>query len=147
MADYYTKFSFEISDLTDDESAWLTNVLAFFEDPVNTEDPHGEYAALMDAMSDTEYPDFSTGFEPAENGTPGLWIYGDQSGTPEDAATFVQAFLAKFRPDKAVGFEFANTCSKPRLDAFGGGAAFVTAEGAEFIHGSTWLAERINAHG
>ena len=35
---------------------------------------------------------------------------------------FRPALRGGFRPQRPLGFEYANTCSRPRLDAFGGGA-------------------------
>lgn len=46
------------------------------------------------------------------------------------------------RLNETVGFEWADTCSKPRLDAFGGGAMFVTATEIRGMHTSRWLAEQ-----
>jgi len=40
---------------------------------------------------------------------------------------FVQHLLDKFGIEESVGFEWAHTCSKPCLDAYGGGAAIITA--------------------
>jgi hypothetical protein len=69
-----------------------------------------------------------------------LWIDSDAaSGEPSKGAEFVQLFLATFRPTEAVGFEWAHTCSRPVLGAFGGGAALVTAENVEYLNTATWL--------
>jgi hypothetical protein len=55
-----------------------------------------------------------------------LWCYSEESAHMEQLADYVQAVLEKFDlPDK-VGWAWAETCSKPRLDEFGGGAVVVT---------------------
>ncbi len=40
-------------------------------------------------------------------------------------------FLKRFRPNDSFSMGHAFSCSKPRLDGFGGGAVFVTAERIE----------------
>jgi hypothetical protein len=51
-----------------------------------------------------------------------LWIHDDCSGDPERVIAFVLLCAEQFDLKGLWGFEYANTCSKPRLDAFGGGA-------------------------
>ena len=47
-------------------------------------------------------------------------------------AHLVQKFLCRFRPDKSWSVTYASTCSKPRVDSFGGGAVFVTTDEIKF---------------
>jgi hypothetical protein len=129
VADYYTHFSFAIEKLTDDERAWLRTLLAGAGD-----EPTEDLARLL---SDPDYVGFSWAFE--DDGS--LWVYSDTSGTPEDAAALVQEFLSRFRPDDVLAFEWANTCSRPRLDAYGGGAVVVTAEEQRWMSSAQWLVE------
>jgi hypothetical protein len=51
-----------------------------------------------------------------------LWIHDDCSGDPERVIEFVLLCAGQFDLKGLWGFEYANTCSRPRLDAFGGGA-------------------------
>ena len=51
-----------------------------------------------------------------------LWIRDDATGDPERVIEFVLLCAEQFDLKGLWGFEYANTCSKPRLDAFGGGA-------------------------
>jgi hypothetical protein len=51
-----------------------------------------------------------------------LWIRDDASGDPERVIEFVLLCAEQLDLKGLWGFEYANTCSKPRLDAFGGGA-------------------------
>ena len=55
----------------------------------------------------------------------------------------VQRFLEKFRPNDYWSIEWSNTCSKPRVDAFSGGAAIITAKEVRSLHISEWLSDRI----
>jgi len=50
------------------------------------------------------------------------------------------------RPRDSFALEYAYTCSRPRLDGFGGGAVFVTAEGIECVETAAWVAERRREH-
>ena len=52
----------------------------------------------------------------------------------------IQHLLQKFDPEGCVRFEWSNDCSKPRPDAYGGGAAVVTAKKVETISTGQWLA-------
>jgi hypothetical protein len=42
--------------------------------------------------------------------------------------TFIQHLLQRFDPASHATLEWSNDCSKPRMDAFGGGAAIITAK-------------------
>jgi hypothetical protein len=134
MADHYTHFSFALTDLSEEEQAWLG---ALLDSPDDT--PNEELAALL---GDDEYIGFEASFE--DDGRT-LWVHAGESGTPERAAVVVQEFLARFRPGDAVGFEWANTCSRPLLDAFGGGAVFVTAAEQRWLSSAQWLADKLDA--
>ena len=46
----------------------------------------------------------------------------DVTGDPERLIHFVKLCAAEFSLSGRWGFQYANTCSKPRLDGFGGGA-------------------------
>ncbi|AHI27474.1 hypothetical protein LV478_00965 (plasmid) [Komagataeibacter oboediens] len=51
-----------------------------------------------------------------------LWIQDDGSGDPECVVIFVLKCASTFSLSGLWGFEYANTCSRSRLEAFGGGA-------------------------
>ncbi len=55
-----------------------------------------------------------------------VWVRSDDSGDVDYTADLAQAFLKRFDLDRVVGFQWANSCSRPRLDAFGGGAVAVS---------------------
>jgi hypothetical protein len=60
-----------------------------------------------------------------EEGGAELWIRDECSGDPERVIKFVLLCAEEFDLKGLWGFEYANTCSKPRLDAFGGGAHII----------------------
>jgi len=51
-----------------------------------------------------------------------LWIRDDGHGDPERVIEFVKICAAAFNLSGHWGFQYADTCSQPRLDGFGGGA-------------------------
>ena len=55
-----------------------------------------------------------------------LWFHADTYGDPTHVAWLVHKFLKRFRPDQCWSLTYANTCSKPRVGEFSGGAVFIT---------------------
>lgn len=76
----------------------------------------------------------------------GLWVYAEEFGNPEAVAAFIQEFLIEFNRTDSWALTWANTCSKPRIGEFSGGAAFVTATDVKFMLADTWLMEQEAAH-
>ena len=76
-----------------------------------------------DALEEAEGTDlgFEMEHDPA-SGPGALWIYSDGYGEPEHVIAFVLACAEAFALEGRWGFTWALTCSKPRLDGFGGGA-------------------------
>jgi hypothetical protein len=52
---------------------------------------------------------------------------------------FIQHLLQKFDFAAYVTFEWSHDCNKPRADAYGGGAAFITGTEIETFSTSEWL--------
>lgn len=132
MADYYTQFSFMVPvapEQAEAVDAWLKETLGEGED--------GSYPGWekLSAEGDGFPPCFEAEFIPKESG---IWIHSDD-GDPNQAAILVYAYLGAFNVKDRIGFEYAMTCSKPRLDGFGGGAVVVSAEGVEHFGTATWL--------
>ncbi|MBX3583250.1 MAG: hypothetical protein KF810_15275 [Rhizobiaceae bacterium] len=72
-----------------------------------------------------------------------LWIRDEDHGDPEHVITFVRRCAEVFNLDGLWGFQWADTCSRPRLDGFGGGAHVVdlaTGQSFDWNETSTWLA-------
>ncbi|MGO9115646.1 MAG: hypothetical protein ACLP9L_41090 [Thermoguttaceae bacterium] len=149
MADHFQQFSEMLPNLTAEEAAWLEEQLQpilvfgdreFCEDdpaiatlPVSDPDFTGPRFLRDDPDFDCRYDvrDFEFDFiDDQDNGTPPtreLWLYADTHGNPEHVAWLIQKFLKRFRPDQCWSLTYANTCSKPRVGEFSGGAVFVTA--------------------
>ena len=108
MADYFTHFSCLIDVGT---SANAIRAIELF-------------VQLRDEDDLTDDPRFS-GFELSRQDGPEssvLWIHDDDSGDVEGDIAFVLRLAEDLDLTGLWGFEYANTCSRPRLDAFGGGA-------------------------
>jgi hypothetical protein len=94
---------------------------------------------LNEASVDLDYwPDFDWQLSTEERE---LWIYSEESGNLNNVATLAQAFLKRFRPSGYWSFEYAYTCSKPRVGEFGGGGAFITAKEIKWLEPWQRIAE------
>ena len=127
MADYFTHFSC-LLDVGTPENATraldLYNALA-------------DETAADDALSDG----FLMSIAP-EHGGNQLWIRDDGNGDPDHAIKFVLRCAEEFALTGLWGMQYANTCSKPRLDGFGGGAHVLdlaTGETVDWIYTEGWL--------
>ena len=72
-----------------------------------------------------------------------LRIHDDVSGDVEHVIGFVLRLAEAFDLKDLWGFEHANTCSRPRIDAFGGGAHVIdlgTRKSVGWTSTNEWLA-------
>jgi hypothetical protein len=134
MADNYTEFSESLSIESQTEEEWVRAALTT-----------GPASWLPDPDDDDDL-----GFEWEFQGELGrredsrrLCLYSVEHGSAYNAALFVQAFLRRFRPDRSFALSYAETCSKPRVGAFGGGALFVTAGEIRGISTVEWLDQQV----
>jgi hypothetical protein len=76
-----------------------------------------------------------------------LWIHDDEHGDVEAVIRFVLRLAEELDLTGLWGFQYSLTCSRPRLDAFGGGAHVIDL-GARKSIGATstqeWLAAALN---
>lgn len=149
MANNYLQFSEVLSHLTVEEKTWLKGQLEVVSVFGDQEYAEGDVPSDMDSTDDEWYGcrawrdllDYDPndgvpiGFEYEfhDDDSAGgwgchLWLYTEESGSPERVAHLVQKFLRRFRPNESWSLTYATTCSKPRAGEFGGGAVFVTAD-------------------
>ncbi len=121
MADNYTDFSAEIEGLTDKEAKWCENELK------KLADGDGVLSFEWKILTDPNVK---------------LWIYTVDTGNVEQVAYFAQQFLKTHRPHSFFAFTYAETCNKPRINEFGGGAVFVTAKNVTHFDAHGWLDKR-----
>ena len=108
MADYFTHFSCLLDVGSPDKTA---RAIALF---------HELRAADQDA-DDPEVAGFDFVRQNAPEGCT-LWIQDDDHGDAEAVIRFVLRLAEELELTGLWGFQYALTCSRPRLDAFGGGA-------------------------
>jgi hypothetical protein len=135
MPNYYTEFSAQIENLTPPEEIWLKKAIPLLSKRLYRQ-VHGDMIDEVDL--------FGWGIQPEPTEGLSLWIYGEDGRDDVDAALdIVQAFLRKFRPKEIFSMGWSFSCGRPVLDAFGGGAAVVTAEEMEWINTVQWMGEAI----
>ena len=133
MADYFTHFSCLLDVGTPDKA---TRALALFQ-------------CLREADQDADEPDVA-GFTLVRQDAPEgstLWIYDDEHGDVESVIRFVLRLAEELHLTGLWGFQYALTCSRPRLDAFGGGAHVIdlgARKSIGWISTQEWLVAALN---
>ena len=135
MADYFTNFSL-IVPLPTEEAVEYAIQLAEHASGIQL---GNEMAAdfpesLRDVTDDWL---FETDVNDASEGR-GLWLHSEFGGI-DAVCAFIQHLLQRFTPEGHVTLEWSNDCSKPRVDAFGGGAALITGQKIKTINTGEWL--------
>ena len=133
MADYFTHFSCLIDVGTADKAA---RALALFQDL---------RAADQDA-DDPEVSGFTLARQDAPEGST-LWIHDDEHGDVEAVIRFALRLADALDLTGLWGFQYGLTCSRPRLDAFGGGAHVIDLRARKSIGWTStqeWLAAALN---
>lgn len=110
MADHFTLFSGEITNLKPIEHSWIKRWLETNE--------HESFDNELEVRS--------------------FWFYSMGYGDLVALADFLQEFIAVHRPDKEITVEFAQTCSRPRLGEFGGGSFHITKDRQLWFSTSSW---------
>ena len=135
MADYFTHFSCLLDVGTSENAARALDLYNKLSEDSASEEPPSE--------------GFLLSIQP-EHGGNQLWMRDDMTGDPERLLQFVKRCGAEFGLMGRWGFQYANTCSKPRLDGFGGGAHVIdlaTGETVDWIYTDGWLNQTISAEG
>ena len=132
MADYFTHFSCLLDVGTPETAARALDLYNQLSEDGASEEPPTD--------------GFLLSIQPAQGGSK-LWMRDDVTGDPERLIQFVIRCAAEFHLTGRWGFQYANTCSRPRLDGFGGGAHVLdlaTGETVAWIYTNGWLAEVID---
>lgn len=135
MADYFTHFSCLLDVGTPDNAARALDLYRAFREAADREDPPSD--------------GFLLSIQP-EHGGSQLWIYDDVTGDPEQVIQFVLRCAEVFGLTGRWGFQFANTCSRPRVNAFGGGAHVLdlgTRQTVAWSDTDDWLAVTLDTGG
>ena len=133
MADYFTQFSCALDVGTPDKAvAALGLFLRLREEDAASDDP--EFSGF--ALSLPDGPGSSV-----------LWFHDDGQGDVEGLIRFVLRLAEELDLTGLWGFEYANTCSRPRLEAFGGGAHVIDLNARKsigWISTHEWLTAVLN---
>jgi hypothetical protein len=135
MADFFTHFSCVLDVSTPDNAARALDLYNAF----------GEEAAREDVPPDG----FLLSIQPEHGGTT-LWIRDEVTGDPQQVILFVQRCAEAFGLTGRWGLQWANTCSRPRVNAFGGGAHVLdlaTRETVSWTDTNGWLARTLAGPG
>jgi len=150
MADYYTHFSLIVTLPSTEAQAYAMRLAAQAEEwagqitPAFADLPDFP-ACLLDYVEGWCFEtELATVKAPTDDGEPAIWLHSDNGGI-DSACEFIKHLLEKFDPTGVVTFEWSHTCSKPRIDAYGGGAALVTANSVVTMTTHEWLQQQIAA--
>jgi hypothetical protein len=133
MADYFTHFSCLIDVGTPDKAA---RALALFQ----------ELRAADQDADDPEVAGLTLVRQDAPEGS-SLWIQDNDHGDIEAVIRFSLRLAEEFELTGLWGFQYALTCSRPRLDAFGGSAHVIdlgARKSIGWISTQEWLVAALN---
>lgn len=90
-----------------------------------------------------QWDDNFNGIEPfhLEVSSHSMALWNEDCFPAELVASFVHHLLKKFNLNQVVVITWAEYCSKPRPDEFGGGAVFVCKNAIDFLDQSAWIEE------
>ncbi len=145
MANNYLQFSFTV-DLPTTEAGYRAEELASqLEDCHNernfpgTDEPATPYDPwVIEFCERHEYVELDATVTYNDDGTACVWLKSEECHSAEQAAEYVQKLLIEFDL-LPVGFTYAVTCSKMRVDEFGGGGVVVTQLNIYFKDASQWV--------
>jgi hypothetical protein len=135
MADYFTNFSLIIPLPTQEAMDYAIQLAGHASGIQLGNDMPGDFPESLrdvtdDWMFETDANDTSEGR--------GIWLHSINGGI-DAVCAFIQHLLERFAPGEHVALEWSHDCSKPRVDAFGGGAALITARKIKIINTGEWL--------
>jgi hypothetical protein len=117
MANNYTSFSFQVKCPSEETANRLEDSLA---KAMNLDDER-------------------LNLEHAEAEGDAVWIAEEEGTDLEFLADVLQDYLRHNDPEGSIGFTWAETCSKLRVDEFGGGAVFITHDDQVWLNSYHWL--------
>ena len=127
MADYFTHFSCMLDVGTPGNARRTLELFQSFSERLDREE--------------SAFPGFALALDSHDDGT-ALWIHDDGCGDIGHVTEFVVECAQALGLKGLWGFEWAHSCSRPRLDGFGGGAQVIDLETGctdTWIGTSDWL--------
>ncbi|MDZ7894727.1 MAG: hypothetical protein U5M50_07200 [Sphingobium sp.] len=135
MADYFTHFSCLLGVGTPENAARALDLYNQLSEEGASEEPPSE--------------GFLLSIQP-EHGGSNLWMRDDVTGDPARLIEFVKRCASEFGLKGRWGFQYADTCSRPRINAFGGGGHVLdlaTGDTVAWTYTNGWLAEHVAGEG
>jgi len=134
MADYFTNFSFMVVLADTAQRDYALNLFLQMSAIRQGEDIPPDFPArLIEACEDCS-------FDADADGPNAVWLHSSSGGV-DGVCAFVQHLVQKFNLNP-VSFEWSHDCSKPRTDAYGGGAAYITARDIKTLSTAEWLRQQ-----
>jgi len=133
MADYFTNFLCLIDVGTADKAA---RALALFQELRAADQDADDPEVAGSTLARQDAPEGST-----------LWIHDDDHGDVEAVIRFVPCLAEDLDLTGLWGFQHGLTCSRPRLDGFGGGAHVIDLGARKSIGWTStqeWLTAALN---
>ena len=125
MANNYVSFSFQVKCPSEEAANTLEDSLAKAMDSYERERLGDEDRWLN--------------LDHAEAEGDKVWIAEMEGTDLEFLADVLQDYLRHNDPEGSIGFSWAETCSKLRVDEFGGGAVFITHDNQVWLNSYHWL--------
>ena len=135
MSNYFTNFSLQVRLPNAAAQTYALNLALEASRIHQGDEAPADFPAELQAH--TEDWCFDTDADVVEK-QPGLWLHSSNGGI-DAVCAFIQHLLQKFSLADVVTFEWSHDCSKPRVDAYGGGAAIVTAKKVKTMSTCEWL--------
>lgn len=146
MADYYQQFSEVFEFKTKKQTDLCLKLLELLSDLYTDEDiresegtdeEHELLGFMKSLPKDTQDALVSVAesgaLEYKPEGEQGVWVYSEECGNLEALGLILREVLYRTKDNDTVfTLTWADTCSKPRTSAFGGGYMVVSAEGEEW---------------
>lgn len=154
MADYYTLVSFEVR-ASREEADYAKDLYSAIEEAI--EDGGGgeivEFSddtpeqvkadALEFYLTHIDEPVIGFNMEEQRCGEDiALWFSVPGEGNIDMLCEFVEHLVIKFSWPPVI-FHWSNTCSKPRTDAYGGGACIITKKGVHYMNTYQWATQKL----
>ena len=138
MADYFTNFSLFLALPDPAAQQYAMDLYANARRAQQEDEPPD---TLPDALKEVTEDWWFEAEAQNSDGKFGLWLHSENGGI-DAVCAFIQHLLQKYHSTEQVTFEWSHDCSKPRVDAYGGGAAIITATEIKTMSTSQWLQEQ-----
>ncbi len=142
MANNYTQFSFVVPLEGSQQADWWQSV----KDLTYNDDYTPEKWAALGFYDEGRMPEYAFCSIDVEDDGSSVWLWTDESGDCDTTAEVVRLFLEHFSLDSLVAFEVAFSCSKPRVDEFGGCAYAITKDSVKGFGTSQWILDQMTLH-